>query len=41
LDAQDSPIATQFDLGEDAVGEAMRLSGARSKKKTVNLALRA
>lgn len=31
---------TQIDLGDDALAEAMRLSGARSKKETVNLALR-
>jgi Arc/MetJ family transcription regulator len=31
---------TQIDLDDDALGEAMRLSGARSKKETVNLALR-
>lgn len=31
---------TQIDLDEDALAEAMRLSGARSKKETVNLALR-
>lgn len=31
---------TQIDLDDDALGEAMRLSGARSKKDTVNLALR-
>lgn len=32
---------TQIDLDEDALAEAMRLSGARTKKETVNLALRA
>jgi len=31
---------TQIDLDDDALAEAMRLSGARSKKETVNLALR-
>ncbi len=31
---------TQIDLDEDALAEAMRLSGARTKKDTVNLALR-
>jgi Arc/MetJ family transcription regulator len=31
---------TQIDLDDDALNEAMRLSGARSKKDTVNLALR-
>ena len=31
---------TQIDIDEDALGEAMRLSGARTKKETVNLALR-
>lgn len=31
---------TQIDLDEDALKEAMRLSGARTKKETVNLALR-
>jgi Arc/MetJ family transcription regulator len=31
---------TQIDLDDDALSEAMRLSGARSKKDTVNLALR-
>jgi Arc/MetJ family transcription regulator len=31
---------TQIDLDDDALDEAMRLSGARSKKDTVNLALR-
>jgi Arc/MetJ family transcription regulator len=31
---------TQIDLDDDALTEAMRLSGARSKKETVNLALR-
>lgn len=31
---------TQVDLDEEALAEAMRLSGARSKKDTVNLALR-
>ena len=31
---------TQIDLDDDALAEAMRLSGARSKKDTVNIALR-
>ncbi|MHB1593461.1 MAG: type II toxin-antitoxin system VapB family antitoxin [Streptosporangiaceae bacterium] len=31
---------TQIDLDEDALAEAMRLSGVRTKKETVNLALR-
>jgi Arc/MetJ family transcription regulator len=31
---------TQIDIDEDALAEAMRLSGARTKKDTVNLALR-
>jgi Arc/MetJ family transcription regulator len=31
---------TQIDLDDDALAEAMRLSGAKSKKETVNLALR-
>jgi Arc/MetJ family transcription regulator len=31
---------TQVDLDEEALAEAMRLSGARTKKETVNLALR-
>lgn len=31
---------TQIDLDDDALAEAMRLSGARTKKDTVNLALR-
>ena len=31
---------TQIDLDDDALAEAMRLSGARSKKETANLALR-
>ena len=31
---------TQIDLDEDALAEAMRLSGAKTKKETVNLALR-
>jgi Arc/MetJ family transcription regulator len=31
---------TQIDLDDEALTEAMRLSGARSKKETVNLALR-
>lgn len=32
---------TQVDIDDDALAEAMRLSGARTKKDTVNLALRA
>lgn len=31
---------TQIDIDESALAEAMRLSGARTKKETVNLALR-
>ncbi len=31
---------TQIDIDQDALDEAMRLSGARTKKETVNLALR-
>ena len=31
---------TQVDIDEEALAEAMRLSGARTKKETVNLALR-
>lgn len=31
---------TQIDVDDDALNEAMRLSGARTKKETVNLALR-
>jgi Arc/MetJ family transcription regulator len=31
---------TQVDLDEEALAEAMQLSGARTKKETVNLALR-
>jgi Arc/MetJ family transcription regulator len=31
---------TQIDLDDEALAAAMRLSGARSKKETVNLALR-
>jgi Arc/MetJ family transcription regulator len=31
---------TQIDLDEDALAEAMRLSGVKTKKETVNLALR-
>jgi Arc/MetJ family transcription regulator len=35
------PVAlTQIDIDDDALGEAMRLSGAKTKKDTVNLALR-
>ncbi|NXY97957.1 type II toxin-antitoxin system VapB family antitoxin [Streptomyces sp. BR123] len=32
--------ATQIDLDDEALAEAMRLSGARTKKETVNRALR-
>ncbi|MEU2181651.1 type II toxin-antitoxin system VapB family antitoxin [Streptomyces thermolilacinus] len=32
--------ATQIDIDDDALAEAMRLSGARTKKEMVNLALR-
>lgn len=31
---------TQIDLDDEALAEAMRLSGAKSKKETVNIALR-
>jgi Arc/MetJ family transcription regulator len=31
---------TQIDIDDDALTEAMRLSGAKSKKEMVNLALR-
>jgi Arc/MetJ family transcription regulator len=31
---------TQVDLDDEALGEAMRLSGSKTKKETVNLALR-
>ncbi len=31
---------TQIDVDDEAMAEAMRLSGARTKKDTVNLALR-
>jgi Arc/MetJ family transcription regulator len=31
---------TQIDIDEDALAEAMRLSGTKTKKDTVNLALR-
>ena len=31
---------TQIDIDESALAEAMRLSGAKTKKDTVNLALR-
>ena len=31
---------TQIDLDDEALEEAMRLSGAKTKKDTVNLALR-
>jgi Arc/MetJ family transcription regulator len=31
---------TQIDLDEDALAEAMRLSGAKTKEEAVNLALR-
>jgi Arc/MetJ family transcription regulator len=35
------PMAlTQIDIDEDALNEAMWLSGAKTKKETVNLALR-
>jgi Arc/MetJ family transcription regulator len=32
--------ATQIDIDDDALAEAMRLSGSSTKKETVNLALR-
>ncbi|HWG64363.1 MAG TPA: type II toxin-antitoxin system VapB family antitoxin [Streptosporangiaceae bacterium] len=31
---------TQIDIDEEALAEAMQLSGAKTKKETVNLALR-
>jgi Arc/MetJ family transcription regulator len=31
---------TQIDIDDDALVDAMRLSGAKTKKETVNLALR-
>lgn len=31
---------TQIDIDDDALAEVMRLSGAKTKKDTVNLALR-
>jgi Arc/MetJ family transcription regulator len=31
---------TQIDVDDEALAEAMRLSGSRTKKETVNLALR-
>ncbi|MGH3714971.1 MAG: type II toxin-antitoxin system VapB family antitoxin [Micromonosporaceae bacterium] len=31
---------TQIDIDDEALAEAMRLSGAHTKKETVNLALR-
>jgi Arc/MetJ family transcription regulator len=35
------PVAlTQIDIDDDALAEAMRLSGTKTKKDTVNLALR-
>jgi Arc/MetJ family transcription regulator len=37
---EDAVTLTQIDIDEDALSEAMRLSGARTKKDTVNLALR-
>ncbi|OEJ96046.1 type II toxin-antitoxin system VapB family antitoxin [Streptomyces thermolilacinus] len=37
---QHTRAATQIDIDDDALAEAMRLSGARTKKETVNLALR-
>ena len=32
--------ATQIDIDDEALAEAMRLSGAKTKKETVNMALR-
>ncbi|MGW2510949.1 type II toxin-antitoxin system VapB family antitoxin [Streptomyces scopuliridis] len=32
--------ATQIDIDDDALSEAMRLSGAKTKKEMVNIALR-
>jgi Arc/MetJ family transcription regulator len=37
---EDAMALTQIDIDEDALNEAMRLSGAKTKKDTVNLALR-
>jgi Arc/MetJ family transcription regulator len=31
---------TQIDIDDDVLAEAMRLSGAKTKKETVNMALR-
>jgi Arc/MetJ family transcription regulator len=38
--AEGDVALTQVDIDEEALAEAMRLSGARTKKDTVNLALR-
>jgi Arc/MetJ family transcription regulator len=40
MDGTDPMTLTQIDIDADALAEAMRLSGARTKKETVNLALR-
>jgi Arc/MetJ family transcription regulator len=39
-DSRWSMSLTQVDIDDEALQEAMRLSGARTKKETVNLALR-
>ena len=41
MPAEEAAVAlTQIDIDDDALAEAMRLSGAKTKKDTVNLALR-
>src|SRR5260221_14541967 len=40
LSLEGAVALTQIDIDEDALTEAMRLSGAKTKKDTVNLALR-
>jgi Arc/MetJ family transcription regulator len=40
LSVEGAVALTQIDIDEDALIEAMRLSGAKTKKDTVNLALR-
>jgi Arc/MetJ family transcription regulator len=39
-DARRNMSLTQIDIDDEALREAMALSGARTKKETVNLALR-
>jgi Arc/MetJ family transcription regulator len=39
-DARRTMSLTQIDIDDEALREAMALSGARTKKETVNLALR-